>query len=225
MSGRLRAPEIASLVARNAVPLAGLLFFHWSAANLLILYFVDTLLAIAVIVAGFLYSASPVEEMPGFSERLATIVSYAAGAGFVTLIMAIPLGMPVLILVFGVNDASFTGMLADRGFQAGLGLQAIASLVSFRDLATALRTYTPEELGLKRRFALVFLRWVATIGAAYLPFTYLFGAYAPLVLIVVYIGVTIVAEIMPDRFIAAFGDPGAGPRPTAEPSHRRHRKR
>ena len=225
MSGRLRAPEIASLVARNAVPLAGLLFFHWSAANLLILYFVDTLLAIAVIVAGFLYSASPVEEMRGFSERLATIVSYAAGAGFVTLIMAIPLGMPVLILVFGVNDASFTGMLADRGFQAGLGLQAIASLVSFRDLATALRTYTPEELGLKRRFALVFLRWVATIGAAYLPFTYLFGAYAPLVLIVVYIGVTIVAEIMPDRFIAAFGGPGAGPRPAAEPSRRRHRKR
>lgn len=221
----MRPLEVGSLVVRNAVPLAGLVFFHWSAANLLILYFVDTLLAIAVIVAGFLYSTSPVEEMPGFSERITTIASYAAGACFITLIMAIPLGMPVLILVFGVNDTSFTGMLADRGFQLGLGLQAIASLVSFRDLATALRTYTPEQLGLKRRFALVFLRWVATIGAAYLPFTYLFGKFAPYVLIVVYIGVTIVAEIMPDRFIAAFGDSEAGPAPAPSSSHRSHRKR
>ena len=87
--------------------------------------------------------------------------------------------------------------------------------MSFRDLVTALRTYTPEQLGLKRRFALVFLRWVGTIGAAYLPFTYLFGQYAPFVLIVVYIGLTIVAEIMPDRFIAAFGDP--------DPRRRRYR--
>ena len=141
---------------RNAVPLVGLLFFHWSAANLLILYFVDTLLAIAVIVAGFLYSVSPAEEAPGLAARINTIAGYAAGAAFITLIMAIPLGMPVFILVFGVNDTSFTGMLADRGFQLGLGLQAIASLVSFRDLVTALRTYTPEQLGLKRRFALVF---------------------------------------------------------------------
>jgi len=220
----LRPLELGSLVLRNAVPLVGLLLFHWSSANLLILYFIDTLLAIAVIVAGFLYSVSPAEEAPGLAARINAIAGYAAGAAFITLIMAIPLGMPVFILVFGVNDTSFTGMLADRGFQLGLGLQAIASLVSFRDLVTALRTYTPDQLGLKRRFALVFLRWVGTIGAAYLPFTYLFGEYAPFVLIVVYIGLTIVAEIMPDRFIAAFGAPDAKPAPEPGPSRRRHRR-
>ncbi len=224
MTVALRPLELGSLVLRNAVPLVGLLFLHWSAANLLILYFIDTLLAIAVIVAGFLYSVSSPEEAPGLAARINTIAGYAAGAAFITLIMAIPLGMPVFILLFGVNDTSLAGMLADRGFQLGLGLQAIASLVSFRDLVAALRTYTPEQLGLKRRFALVFLRWVGTICAAYLPFTYLFGRYAPFVLIVVYIGVTIVAEIMPDRFIAAFGDSEATPAPVPRPSRRRHRR-
>ena len=43
-----------NVVVRNAVPIIGALFFHWSAANLLILYFIDTLLAVGVIAAGFL---------------------------------------------------------------------------------------------------------------------------------------------------------------------------
>ena len=43
-----------NVVVRNAVSIIGALFFHWSAANLLILYFIDTLLAVGVIAAGFL---------------------------------------------------------------------------------------------------------------------------------------------------------------------------
>ena len=42
-------PAIVNVVVRNAIPIIGVLFFHWSAANLLILYFIDTLLAVGVI--------------------------------------------------------------------------------------------------------------------------------------------------------------------------------
>jgi hypothetical protein len=208
MSTRLTPPEIANLVLRNAVPLVGLAFFHWSAANLVILYFVDTLFAFGVIIGGFLYRQFPAEEAEGFAARLNTIAGYAAGAAIVTLILAIPLGMPVLIVVFGASDVSFLDMLRDRGFQVGIGLQAIASLVSFRDLVVALRRYTPEQLGLKRRFGFVMLRWVGTMMAAYLPVTFFLGRYAPLLLVAVYIALTIFAELMPDRFLAAFGEAG-----------------
>jgi hypothetical protein len=208
MSTRLTPPEIANLVLRNAVPLVGLAFFHWSAANLVILYFVDTLFAFGVIIGGFLYSQFPAEEAEGFAARLNTIAGYAAGAAIVTLILAIPLGMPVLIVVFGASDVSFLDMLRDRGFQVGIGLQAIASLVSFRDLVVALRRYTPEQLGLKRRFGFVMLRWVGTMMAAYLPVTFLLGRFAPLLLVVVYIALTIFAELKADRFLAAFGEAG-----------------
>ncbi|MEP7274927.1 MAG: DUF6498-containing protein [Betaproteobacteria bacterium] len=205
---RLSPLEIGNLVLRNIVPIAGLVFFHWSAANLLILYFIDTLLAVAVIVAGFLYSQFPDEEAEGLAARLNTIVGYAAGALFLALLFAVPLGMPIFILVFGVGDVSFMGMLRDPGFQAGLGLQAVASLVSFRDLVAALHRYTPEALGLKRRFAFVMLRWVGTMIVAYVPLTFLLGRFGPLLLVVVYIALTIFAELMPDRFLAAFGELG-----------------
>ena len=205
---RLSPMEVVNLVLRNIVPIVGVVFFHWSAANLLILYFIDTLLAFTVIAAGLLYSQFPAEEAPGFAARLNTIVGYAAGSLFIALILAIPLGMPVFILVFGVGSVSFLDMLRDQGFQVGLGLQAVASLISFRDLVVALRRYTPEQLGLKRRFAFVMLRWLGTIMAAYVPVTFLLGRYAPLLLIAVYIGLTIFAELMPDRFLAAFGETG-----------------
>jgi hypothetical protein len=205
---RLSPAEIVNLVLRNIVPIVGLLFYHWSAANLLILYFVDTLLAFAVVIGGFLYSQFPAEEAPGLAARLNTIVGYAAGAFFVVLILALPLGMPIFILVFGAGDASFGDMLRDQGFQVGLGLQAIASLVSFRDLTAALRRHTAEELGLKRRFSFILLRWIGTLIAVYLPLTWLLGRFAPLLLVVVYIALTIFAELMPDRFLAAFGEAG-----------------
>jgi Family of unknown function (DUF6498) len=220
----LAPAELVNLVLRNIVPIVGLLFYHWSAANLLILYFVDTLLAFAVIIAGFLYSEFPAEEAPGLAARLNTIAGYAAGAFFVVLILAVPLGMPIFILVFGVGGASFGDMLSERGFQVGLGLQAIASLVSFRDLTVALRRYTKEELGLKRRFGLVLLRWIGTLVAAYLPFTSLLGRYAPLLLVVVYIALTIFAELLPDRFLAAFGETGRDVASDA-PVSRAHRVR
>ena len=99
-------------------------------------------------------------------------------------------------------------MLRDHGFLLGLGLQAVVSLVSFRDLVVALRRYTPVELGLKRRFTFVMLRWVGTMIAATLPLAYVLGRFAPLLLVVVYVTLTIFAEIRPDRFLAAFGDAG-----------------
>jgi len=200
---------LVNLVLRNAVPLVGIVFFGWSAQNLLLLYFVDTLLAIGVIVAGLLYSQFPAEEIPDFSSRLSTIVGYAAVAAVIVAFMAVPLGMPIFILVFGVGDVSFTGLMHDPGFRVGLGLQAVASLVSFRDLVVALRRYTPAQLALKRRFGLVFLRWVGLLMAAYLPITWALGRFGALLLVAVYVAITIYAEVRPDQFLAAFGDPDA----------------
>jgi hypothetical protein len=54
MAAPLPPLAIANAIARNLVPLGGILFFGWSAANVLILYFVDTLLAMAVMFAGMM---------------------------------------------------------------------------------------------------------------------------------------------------------------------------
>lgn len=54
MNGFADPIAIAQTVARNIVPLVGILVFHWSTGNVLILYLLDTLLAIGMIVAALL---------------------------------------------------------------------------------------------------------------------------------------------------------------------------
>ena len=49
--------DIANTVARNLVPLGGILFLGWSAPTVLVLYFADTMFAIAVMFAGLAHSS------------------------------------------------------------------------------------------------------------------------------------------------------------------------
>lgn len=45
----LSPPAVASLIARNLVPIGGVIFLGWSAPNLLAPYFVDTTLSLAAV--------------------------------------------------------------------------------------------------------------------------------------------------------------------------------
>ena len=235
--------DIANIVTRNLVPIAGVLFFHWSAPNLLILYFVDTLLAMMVLIAGLMYHLLPPTASDTWADRINNGAGYVLGAVFVGAILAIPLGMPVAILVFGAGGHTLRAILDDNGFLVGLGMQAAASLVSFRDLIAALRNHTPEDLRLKRRFAILFLRWFCVIGISMTPFVYWFGRFGALLVVVAYAGLTIFTEVNPTRFLAIMGDkddltdaeratlPGSRPRDAGaiarsrEHHRRRHERR
>jgi uncharacterized protein DUF6498 len=61
---------IAQTVAHNIVPLVGILAFHWSTANVLILYLLDTLLSIGVIIAGLMSSFAQQADRQGSVARL-----------------------------------------------------------------------------------------------------------------------------------------------------------
>jgi type IV secretory pathway VirB2 component (pilin) len=50
MDSTVTLPRIASLVSRNLVPVAGVLLLGWSAPDLLVLYYLDTILGLAVVV-------------------------------------------------------------------------------------------------------------------------------------------------------------------------------
>jgi len=198
--------DIANIVTRNLVPIGGVLFFHWSAPNLLILYFADTLLAMTVLFAGIMYHLFHSEQHVGLADRINNGAGYVFGALFLTAVIAVPLGMPIAILVFGAGGHSLQAILDDNGFKIGLTLQAAASLVSFRELIVALRKYTPEELRLKRRFAILFLRWFCVIALALTPIVHLFGRFGALLLVVAYAGLTIFTEVNPTRFLAMMGE-------------------
>ncbi len=85
----------------------------------------------------------------------------------------------------------------------GLVLQGIAAFWSCSDLYRALQTHTPEELRLKRQFALVFLRWIAVIMVTYMGVGFIFGRFAAFFFVAIYTAATIVIDVAPDRFLRA----------------------
>jgi hypothetical protein len=192
---------VAQVIARNIVPLGGILLLGWSARNVLVLYFVDTLLAFAVLFAGLLRAFAPPVTDDGWAARANGEVGMIGGGLFLAVIIGFPLFVPLIFMLGG--DLPVREMLDDRSFTAGLVWQAIAAFWSYVGLHRALRHATPDQLRLKQRFALVFLRWCALVMVAYLGIGMLLGRHGAIVFVALYIGLTVWAEIAPDRFLRA----------------------
>ena len=193
---------IAQMVARNIVPVAGILFLGWSAPNVLVLYFVDTLLSMAVIAAGLMrhWLPPPVDE--GWAARANAEVGYVGAALAIVAFLAIPLGVP-LIFMLAPGDTNWRTIVFDPGFRAGLVMQAVAALWSGADLYRALRTHSPEQLRMRRRFTLLFLRWLTILMVTFSGVFLIFGQYSALFFVALYAATSMVIDIAPDRFLRA----------------------
>lgn len=192
--------DLANVAVRNLVPVGGVLFLGWSATGILVLYFVDTMLAMTVMFAGLARHFTPAPAGDGIASRVNAEVGIVAAALLVSAFIAVPLGLP-LLFVGAVAQTNWREVFAEPSFRTGLVLQAIAAFWSGVGLYRALAVHTPEALKLKKRFALVLLRWVALLMAMYSGLLFLFGRFAPLVLVAVYAGTSIMIDIAPDRFL------------------------
>ena len=214
---------IAQVVARNIVPVVGILAFGWPAFNVLLLYFVDTMLAIGVMFAGLIAYFTRGTSEDNAASRLNGAAGAILGSAFMGAFFAVPLGMPLLFVGAASGWTSVSALLDDRTLMAGIAWQAVAAIWSYWGLWQALQHRTPEELRLKRRFALVFLRWSVIVGAVDTPLAWLSGRFMPHLLVVLYVATSIVVEIAPDRFLRLMpgGARDAMP-PTPAPPPRRY---
>ena len=209
------------VVARNIVPAVGVLAFGWPAFNVLLLYFVDTMLALGVMFAGLLAHFTRGTAEASVASRLNGAVGAIAGAAFLAAFIAVPLGMPLLFVGVASGPPSWSALLDDQGLLAGIAWQMVAATWSYWGLWQALQHRSPDELRLKRRFALVFLRWIVIVAAVYTPLTWLFGRFMAHVLVVLYVAASIVVEIAPDRFLRAMpGGAEDAATPPARPAKR-----
>ncbi|HET9339666.1 MAG TPA: DUF6498-containing protein [Casimicrobiaceae bacterium] len=192
---------IGQVVARNIVPVVGILAFGWPAANVLVLYFADTMLSMGVMFAGLASYFTRQASDDGAAARINGEAGAIAVAVFLCAVIAVPLGMPLVFVGAWATWEGFTGLLSDPGFLSGLAWQVAAAVWSYAGLWRALHDRSPEELGLKRRFALVFLRWVVILLAVYSPIGWIFGRFLPHLLVALYAATSIFAEIAPDRFL------------------------
>ncbi len=199
----VRPLVIVQAVARNIVPLVGILAFHWSAGNVLILYLLDTVLSMTVIIAGLVSTFAPAPDDEGVAGRINAEAGYVAVALAFSLFAAIPLGAPVGIMLAS-SGFSFMDAFHDHSLRVGVLVQSVVATWSYIGLYRALRTHTPEQLHLRPRFALVFMRWLVVIMATYLILDILPPSEPVLLLLVAaYVVGSIFAEISPDRFLRA----------------------
>jgi hypothetical protein len=210
---------IGQVVARNLVP------FGWSASTVLLLYFVDTMLSIGVIFAGLMswFGRGSVEDR--WASRLNAEVGYVAGAAFLVAFIAVPLGMPLVFVGAWAGWDDVRTLFADPALQAGIAWQAVAAVWSYAGLWRELHVRSPEELRVKRRFTLVFLRWVVILLAVYSPIGWLFGRFLPHLLVALYAGASIAVEIAPDRFLRAMPGGAEDADPLPGPANARRGKR
>jgi hypothetical protein len=218
MSSPLAPLAVAQVIARNLVPLAGILFLGWNTSNVLLLYYADTLFACSVIAAGVLRHFNPPPEAEGWAGRVNAEAGALIGGLFVGAILALPLGVPLLFMLG--DGFEWRAALADPELRAGVLWQAVAAWWSYAELYRALLHRTPDELRLKRRFALLFLRWMALVIAAGTGLGPVFGSWGALVFVALYAGLSVWVEIAPDRFLRLMpgGADHADPAPPAHAS-------
>ncbi len=122
---------IVQALARNIVPLVGILAFHWSAGNVLVLYLLDTLLSMTVIIAGLMSKFAPPPDDDGIAGNINAQAGYVFAALFFSAFAAVPLGMPVGIML-AASGFSFREALVDHSLRVGALVQAAVALWSYR---------------------------------------------------------------------------------------------
>jgi hypothetical protein len=206
---------VAQVVVRNVVPIVGILAFGWRPFNVLALYFVDTMMVIAALCAVIACGLTFVDK-DSVAGRLNSEAGFLGAGVFIAAFIAVPLGIPLVFMADG-DMGTIEATLADRSFYIGAAIQAAFALWTYVGLRRAMAAgATLEKLRVKRRFALTFLRWVALLLVVDTGIGRHLGHVAPFLFVVVYVAVTIFAEIAPDRFLrempggAEDADPPAG---------------
>lgn len=200
-----RRVTIVSVVLRNAVAVAGMLFLGWSASEIVLLYFLDTLVVIWGIFTAVIFLFGDNVRQSWFDRAYWWATALALSA-FVTIFMAIPLGMPVVFVAAASSWGPLDALVATE-FRLALVTVAIAGLAGavYRSFHGA--TDEASLVSLKWEFTLVFGRWFAVM-AIVVTVGFLFLQYAAAVMVIVYSAIAVITELYPDRFIKLFDSVG-----------------
>lgn len=197
-----RRIQVVSVVARNLVGIVGALFLGWSAADLVFLYFIDTLAGMWSIFAALIVEFSNNEKAATGFHRAYNHVAGQAAAIFLMLFMAFPLGVPLVFVLaplrWSLNDVFSNQLFV--GALAAIVVVAVAWAVRYYYI---LQTGARGEASLKLQFGILMTRWLLMILVVYWIASWT-GPLGPYLLIIVYAISTIASELYPERFVNIF---------------------
>jgi hypothetical protein len=210
LSGAERAWRLGLVTARNAVGLVGILFFDWSPAALVVLYFADTLAGMWAVFAAVGFKLSNADPRAGVWTLVEGVLSGVAVAVTLAATIAVPLGIP-LVFVLGSAGAVWRQVWADPTLTAGIGLVALTGLVGAVRHVVALAEGGAGDATVKQAFAILMTRWVLVLVAIY-SLGIALGRFGLYVVVVAYAVASAWSELAPERFARLIPDrraPGA----------------
>jgi hypothetical protein len=196
--GNLRSPEaLASLVAVNITPVAGILFLGWLPSAVLVSYFVDTFVGFGVVLLMVMvhvtgdHGRRPIAGWKKWTQAVAGLVVLGA-------IMAFPLAFPIFFLY--ADDPQAVALLRNTDFLLALAVQVLMSMLAAIRLHRMLQATHDDEKILAGRALFLTARWLALFVALV---TGAAGVLGPriggFVLVAVYAGASIYFELRPER--------------------------
>lgn len=196
--GNLRSPEaLASLVAVNITPVAGILFLGWLPGAVLISYFVDTFIGLGVVVLMIMVHVTGDRgrrPIAGWKQWAKTV----AGLAILGAVMALPLAFPLLFLF--ADDQQVHALFRNTDFLLALAVQVLMSMLAATRLHRTLQATHDDEKILAGRALFLAARWLALFVALVTGVAGLLGPrIGGFVLVAVYAGASIYFELRPDR--------------------------
>jgi hypothetical protein len=188
---------LATLIAVNVTPIAGIFFLGWQPAAVLVSYTVDTyvgflsvILLLMIHVTGDEHD-TPMEGWRRWSKLVFALAFFAA-------LLVLPLVLPML-MVFG-DDTVARLLLDDTDFLAALAVQVAMSAYAawrvHRELGATHdddRILTARGLFLAARWCVVFVAIGTGVTAALSP------RLAALLVIAIYVGASVWFELFPEH--------------------------
>lgn len=193
----LRTPAaLASLIAANLVPLAGIVFLGWSPASLLVLYFVDTFVslgAVVLLVAAHVTGDEGGKRIRGWRNWAKAV----CGLVFLGAIMGLPLALPLFFLM-GEDFARV--FEEDRGLPYALAWQAVMSCVAAVRQHRELEQRHDDDRVLAGRLFFLVARWMTMFFATMtLAIPVLGPTIGGFLMVAIYCGASVYFELNPER--------------------------
>ena len=197
-TSNLRSPEaLASLIAVNITPIAGVVFLGWLPSAVLISYFVDTFIGFGVVLLLVMVHVTGDDQkgpIVGWKRWTKAVIGLAVlGA-----IMAFPLAFPIFFLYS--EDRETHALLRDTTFLLALAVQVLMSALAAVRMHRMLQATHDDEKILAARTVFLAARWLALFIAMVTGFVGMLGPrIGGFILVLVYAGASVYFELFPER--------------------------
>ena len=198
-----RIQRLADVLLRNAAPVIGVLFLHYDASRMLLMYLFDTWVSL-VLIAALQALLTQRLSNDGAGNGRSSAANYLDAIGSSLLVISfimVPVLAPALLVVGGESGREL--LRSDSNLWPLLLANAAAAITSFLVQARTMPTRPDSEALLKHRFVLGFFRWFAVVALFYLAGGWLdlddHRGWLVLLSVLLYCGFSVYAEFYPDH--------------------------